>query len=91
MYDFRRALAMKEREAKLDVKGRSWGFGKRKRSKAVARVEPGNGKITVNGEPILNYFHSPSQRYRIMLPLTLTRYTCLLNVDIWVHGGGTTG
>jgi len=82
---------MKEREAKLDVKGRSWGFGKRKRSKAVARVEPGNGKITVNGEPILNYFHSPSQRYRIMLPLTLTRYTCLLNVDIWVHGGGTTG
>jgi hypothetical protein len=38
LFDFRKAIAQKEREAKLDVKGRAWGFGKRKRSKAVARV-----------------------------------------------------
>jgi small subunit ribosomal protein S9 len=73
------------------VKGRAWGFGKRKRSKAVARVKPGKGVITVNGEPLLNYFHNASQRYRILLPLTITRYTCLLDVDLWIHGGGTTG
>lgn len=27
----------------------------------------------------------------MLLPLTITRYTCLLDVDVWVHGGGFTG
>ena len=40
---------------------------------------------------MLNYFHLPSQRYRILLPLSLTQYTCILDLDIWVHGGGFTG
>jgi small subunit ribosomal protein S9 len=26
-----------------------------------------------------------------MLPLSVTQYTCILDVDIWVHGGGLTG
>lgn len=33
----------------------------------------------------------PSQRQRILLPLTVTHYTCLLDVEINVRGGGTTG
>ena len=91
IYDFRRALPTQEREAKLDKNGCSWGFGKRKTSRSFVRVRAGKGVITVNGMNILDYFHLPSQRYRILLPLTLTRYTCLLDVDIWVHGGGFTG
>ena len=91
LYDFRRALPQKEREAKLDSKGASWGFGKRKTSRAVVRVKPGKGVININGVPMLDYFTLASQRYRILLPLMITQYTCLLDLDIWVHGGGYTG
>lgn len=91
LYDFRRALPQKEREASLDGSGAAWGFGKRKTSRAVVRVKPGKGTIHINGMPMLDYFTMPSQRYRILLPLMITQYTCLLDVDIWVHGGGLTG
>lgn len=91
LYDFRRALPQKDREAKLDGQGAAWGFGKRKTSRAVARVKPGKGTININGKSMLDYFALPSQRYRILLPLVITQYTCLLDVDIWVHGGGLTG
>jgi hypothetical protein len=91
LYDFRRALPQKERKAQLDSQGAAWGFGKRKTSHSVVRVKPGKGVINVNGMPMLDYFSIPSQRYIILLPLMITQYTCLLDVDIWVHGGGLTG
>ena len=91
IYDFRRALPQKERESVLDNKGNSWGFGKRKTSRAVVRVKPGKGTIQINGMNMLQYFSLPYQRYKILSPLILTKYTCLLDVDIWVHGGGLTG
>ena len=72
LYDFRRALPTKEREAKLDKFGCAWGFGKRKTSRAVVRIKPGRGTININGVNMLDYFHLPSQRYRILLPLSLT-------------------
>lgn len=91
LYDFRRALPTQEREAKIDKTGSAWGFGKRKRSSALVRLRPGKGTIRINGENMLNYFHNPSQRYRILLPLIITRYTCILDIDIWIRGGGVTG
>lgn len=56
LYDFRRALPQKEREAKLDSSGAAWGFGKRKTSRAVVRVKPGKGQININGMSMLDYF-----------------------------------
>jgi len=53
LFDFRRNLPMKEREAKIDSKMRAYGYGKRKKSKAIAVVKPGTGQITVNDKPIL--------------------------------------
>ena len=91
LYDFRRALPQIEREAKIDEKGCAWGFGKRKTSKAVARLKPGKGTITINGKSLIDYFTIPSQRYRILFPLIVTQYTCMLDVNIWVYGGGYTG
>lgn len=82
---------MKERESKLDKNGASWGFGKRKSSKAVVRIKPGKGTIKINGMSMIDYFLMPSQRYRMLMPLIVTRYTCLLDVDCWIHGGGLTG
>ena len=82
---------MKEREAKIDSKMRAYGFGKRKKSKAIAVVKPGTGKITVNGKPILQSLFMPMQRSRILTPLVVTHYTCLLDVNIKVWGGGYNG
>lgn len=38
LFDFRRTLPQKERQPKLDSKGRAWGSGKRKNAIAVANV-----------------------------------------------------
>jgi hypothetical protein len=59
LFDFRRNLPMKEREAKIDSKMRAYGFGKRKRSRAIAQVQPGSGKIMVNGKPLLQSLFLP--------------------------------
>lgn len=91
LFDLRRTLPQKEREPKLDSKGRAWGSGKRKVAIAVANVQAGSGKVIINGKPLLQYFMMPSQRQRILLPLTVTQYTCLVDVTINVRGGGTTG
>jgi len=91
LFDFRRTLPQKEREPKLDAKGRAWGFGKRKASQAIANVRAGTGRVMVNGKPLIQYFHQPYQRYKLLKPLSLTSYTCLLDVNIMVKGGGTTG
>lgn len=75
----------------MDTQGKAWGSGKRKCAIAVANVRAGTGRIVVNGQPILQYFRMPSQRQRILLPLTVTQYTCLLDINITVRGGGHSG
>lgn len=91
IFDLRRNLPQKDRESKIDAQGCAWGHGKRKSSTALARVSAGSGKVTINGKPMLEEFHHPTMRNRLLLPLTITNYTCLLDVDIKVTGGGTTG
>ena len=54
-------------------------------------MQAGSGKITINGKPMIEYFLMPSQRHRILLPLVVTKYTCLLDVNITVKGGGLSG
>ena len=80
-----------DREPKVDSVGRSWGSGRRKRARAVVNVKAGSGKVLVNGKPVLDYFLMPVQRHTILMPLSITNYTCLLDVYIRVHGGGLTG
>jgi len=59
LYDFRRNVPMKAREARIDSKARAFGFGKRKKARAIAQVQPGTGKINVNGKPILQSLFMP--------------------------------
>jgi len=40
---------------------------------------------------MIEYFLMPSQRHRVLLPLVVTQYTCLLDVNITVKGGGLSG
>lgn len=37
----------------------AYGFGKRKKSRALVRVLPGTGKIMVNNEPLLQTLLMP--------------------------------
>lgn len=88
LFDFRRNIPIRERSANIDSRMRSHGFGKRKTSRALVRVQPGTGKIYVNGKPLLQSLHLAMQRSRMLLPLILTSYTCLLDVHVRVWGGG---
>merc|ERR1711907_329411 len=81
LYDFRRNLPMREREAKIDSKARAHGYAKRKKARALVRIEPGKGEITINGKPMLQAFLLPMQRNRILLPLVVTHYTFLLDIN----------
>lgn len=91
LFDFRRTLQQKPREPKLDDKGKAWGFGKRKSAAAVVNVRAGSGRVMVNGKPMTSYFHMPEQRHKLLTPLVVTSYTCMLDVNIRVWGGGTSG
>jgi len=69
----------------------AYGAAKRKSSKSVCFIKPGDGKITINGKSLIDYFLDPWQRWRIMRPLIFTKYTCVLDLKIRVRGGGTNG
>ena len=49
--------------------GLAYGAAKWKSCKAVCFLKPGDGKITINGKSMINYFLDPWQRWRIMRPL----------------------
>lgn len=38
---------------------------------------------------MIDYFRGAFQRSIIIKPLTIGRYTSMLDVDIWVKGGGS--
>jgi small subunit ribosomal protein S9 len=67
------------------------GTGRRKTSIARVRLATGNGKITVNGRPIENYFALETLRSTAVQPLTVTGNTERFDVRINVTGGGPSG
>ena len=68
-----------------------YAVGRRKHSVARVRLVPGEGKIIVNGAPVLDYFKRETLRMIIEQPLvtseTLGKYDVIANV----HGGGLSG
>lgn len=70
---------------------KAWGAGRRKSSRAIAAVKPGSGVITVNGKKFNDYFLLPFQRMTVVRPIRIANYTSVLDVDIWVRGGGFRG
>ena len=68
-----------------------------RRKQAVARVrlrlctEPGDGRITVNGRPVEEYFPSATHRMILTEPLRLTNLTEAYDVDATMTGGGVAG
>ncbi len=68
-------------------------FATGKRKNAVARVylEPGEGKILVNGRPSDEYFPRQAWKYLLIQPFQLTETVGRYNAVATVHGGGLTG
>ncbi len=73
------------------VKNLALGTGRRKTAIARVFLREGNGKISVNGKTVEDYFANPSFVYVVKQPLGVTategKYDLLINVK----GGGPSG
>lgn len=68
-----------------------FGTGRRKTSIARVRLIPGDGKITINGRTIDEYFGLETLKYTVKQPLILTENIDKFDVIVKVEGGGLTG
>ena len=73
------------------AKEQYYGTGRRKSSVARVRLVPGNGKITINGRDIDDYFGLDTLKVIVRQPLTLTSTIAKFDVIAKVEGGGFTG
>ena len=71
----------------------NWNYGTGRRKSSVARVfiKKGQGKITVNGRPLQEYFGRQTSIMVVKQPLVLTDSENLFDIQINVRGGGETG
>ena len=68
-----------------------YGTGRRKTSVARVRLIPGEGKVTINGRDMEEYFGLKTLELIVRQPLALTENVDKFNVIANVTGGGTTG
>jgi len=67
------------------------GTGRRKTSVARVYVRDGNGKISVNGKELVQYFPQGEHALLVRQPLMVTASENKFDILISVHGGGTNG
>jgi small subunit ribosomal protein S9 len=67
------------------------GTGRRKTAVARVRVTAGNGKISVNGRELDDYFSTENERNSAIEPLVVTDKLKTVNVTILCNGGGPIG
>jgi small subunit ribosomal protein S9 len=67
------------------------GTGRRKRARARVRLLPGDGKITVNGRDLEEYFTRAAYRSSVPSPLELLGQASRYDVMAKIEGGGPTG
>jgi small subunit ribosomal protein S9 len=73
--------------------GAIWATGRRKTSVAQVRVVPrGEGKVTVNSQPVEEYFRGQDHRLRdATAPLKVYEESAKYNYFVKVVGGGVSG
>ena len=67
------------------------GTGRRKTAVARVRLLPGDGKITINGRDVEEYFPRPAYRTAVRSPLVLLGAVGRYDVIAKIEGGGPTG
>jgi small subunit ribosomal protein S9 len=65
--------------------------GRRKRAIARVRLREGEGKITVNGRPVEDYFPNDTHRMIITEPLRAADAEERYDIDATMGGGGASG
>ena len=68
-----------------------YGTGRRKSSIARGRLIPGDGKVTINGRAMEEYFGLKTLELIVRQPLVLTEMNDKYDVVASVKGGGTSG
>lgn len=68
-----------------------YGTGRRKEAIARVRLYDGQGKITINGKDIDDYFEMETLKYIVRQPLALTGTETEYDIVVNVHGGGISG
>ena len=69
----------------------SLGTGRRKTAVARVYLREGEGKITINGRNVDEYFGNPLYVYMVKQPLDVTENLTRFDLIISVAGGGPTG
>ncbi|MGN0379693.1 MAG: 30S ribosomal protein S9 [Butyrivibrio sp.] len=77
--------------AKKAASAKFYGTGRRKSSIARVYIMPGKGKITINKRDIDDYFGIDTLKLIVRQPLAVTDTADKFDVQVNVHGGGTTG
>ena len=67
------------------------GTGRRKNAIARVRMKPGDGKMTVEGKDLLDYFRRETLKMDIEQPLEVTETLGQFDFTISVKGGGLSG
>ena len=80
-----------EIKSSLDDKQRSYATGKRKNSIARVWLKKGEGKISINGKSIKEYFSRPVLQMIVMQPLEVIQSTTGYDIMATVKGGGLSG
>ncbi len=78
-------------EAVIDNLGRSYGTGKRKEAIARVWIRKGNGKFTINGRVLTEYFARKAYVADVLKPFLSTNMLSQFDVFCTVKGGGLTG
>jgi len=73
------------------AQGRIYATGKRKTAIARVYVSPGDGKLTINGREVGDYFGRATLRMVLMQPLEIVDAVNKYDLKILVSGGGLSG
>ena len=76
---------------KKEIVNLGHGVGRRKCSVARVYLREGNGKITVNGKPVDEYFVDAISVFTVKQPLEATQTADKFDIVITVCGGGIKG
>jgi small subunit ribosomal protein S9 len=79
------------REPKIDAQGRAYATGKRKNAIAKVWIQPGKGKITINGRDQEVYFARPVLRMMLAQPMDIADRAGQFDIIVSVQGSGLSG
>jgi small subunit ribosomal protein S9 len=85
------SAAVERAPAKMEKDSRFLATGKRKNAIARVTLLPGDGKFTVNGRDLPEFFPRPLHQTMVKQPLAVSGYEGNVDVRVRVHGGGVSG